>query len=77
MAVKGWFDLTSEKQREAFLNLHTRDIGEQKLTLTVLTNLLVRFKLLDDPEIRRHFEEEKIPLPPAISREIQRENNFP
>jgi|PlaIllAssembly_1097288.scaffolds.fasta_scaffold1005966_2 hypothetical protein len=69
MAVKGWFDLTTEKQREAFLNLRHHDIGELKLTLTALANLLARFDLLDDPEIRQHFEEEKIPLPPAVTKE--------
>jgi hypothetical protein len=69
MAVKGWFDLTPEQRREALLNLHRSDINQRGLTAARLTGLLSRFNLLGDEEIRRHFEEEKISLPPAISKE--------
>jgi hypothetical protein len=71
MAVKGWFDLTPEKQREAFLNLRHHDIGEYKLTLTVLTNLLTRYNLLGDLEIRQHFKNEKISLPSVVTKETE------
>jgi hypothetical protein len=72
MAVKGWFDITPEERKSAFLHLRHRDISEMGFTRTCLTSLLSRFGLLGDPQIHQHFREEKIRLPHPVSKEARR-----
>jgi hypothetical protein len=70
MSDPNWRFLNPKQAREAFLQLNKRDIRPLGTPLSVLIEELTRFGLLEDPEIRTHFE--GIRLPHSVSKREKR-----
>lgn len=67
--IKNWDDLTPKEKEAAFFNLHHQDIGEEpgRWNKASLISRLTQTGLIFNPEIRKHFTDEGINLPPAVS----------
>jgi hypothetical protein len=68
--MKDWEQLSQVEQKEALLNLKRRDIGDgpTQWAETFLIGRLIRSGLLEDKQIRKHFEGQGIPLPPVVNK---------